>query len=119
MPTTDVPVVETSTSGIVIGSDAAEVPGDTSNGHSMQNTGGEPRLIVRNDGGSVRSIVFATVGTVDGQATGNRTESIPANATGLIFGPFRESDYNVRSGDDKGKLTFTVDHADLKLLAIK
>ncbi len=118
MPTTNVPVTTISRAGVATGSDASEVAGDTTNDHNMVNTGVE-FLSVRNAGVTPRTLTLITPGTIDGQAVGDRAVTIGASATGKLVGPFPTNIYSQLSGDDKHKLKFTVDHADLKLLAFK
>lgn len=87
----------------------AEVDGDTSNGHVISNTG-KTTIEVRNaDSGGAHSVTFVTPGTVDGQAVGDRTVSIPASST-RRFGRFQTSIYG-------SSMVVTVDSSQLKLTA--
>lgn len=119
MARTNVPVTTVTRDGILVaGGSVSEVDGDTVNHHVMVNTGREV-LQVRNSGGAEYDVTFETSGVVDGQAVGDRVEAIPAGET-HVFGPFPEGIYDQPAGgDDAGNLHFQVEHADLKLLAMK
>lgn len=85
-----------------------EQNGDTTNGHVVANSG-RTIITVRNADTNPHSVTFVTPGTVDGQAVGDRTVSIPAS-TSMDFGGFPTSVYG-------SQMAITVDSAQLKLVA--
>lgn len=86
--------------------------GDASNGHYVENDG-MTAILAKNTNGSAtaRTITFLTPGTVDGQAVGDRTESIPAGET-QFFGPFPTASYG-------RTLNIDVSHAEVTLEALR
>lgn len=90
---------------------AAEVTGDTVNGH-VANNDGQVEIIVRNaDGAAPHNVTFAyDAGTkIDGQAVAPRTVSVPLSTTKKFFG-FPTATYGAVLG-------ITVDSTQLKLSA--
>lgn len=88
---------------------AAEADGDPANNHSIANTG---RVFVEVRNASVdtaHDVTFVTQTTIDGQAVGDRTTSIPFGETHR-FGSFPVNFYG-------RELHVDVAHADLKLRA--
>jgi glucose/arabinose dehydrogenase len=92
---------------------AAEVTGDTVNGHVAANDG-DVEIIVRNaDGAAAHNVTFvyatALSNTFDGQAVASRTVNIPISATRKFYG-FPIATYGAA-------LSITVDSTQLKLSA--
>lgn len=119
MPRTAVPVTQLTRAGVDHGADASEVAGDTVNDHTLDINSGTEFLSVRNSGASPHDLTLVTPGTVDGEAIADKTITIPASATGKNIGPFPQAIYGTLAATDRGKLVFTVDHAELMLLGFK
>lgn len=105
MARTVLPVVQAARNGVT---SPTEQAGDTTNGHVVTNSG-RTIVTVRNADTSAHSVTFVTPGTVDGQAVGDRTASVPAS-TSMDFGDFPTSVYG-------SQMAITVDSAQLKLVA--
>lgn len=102
-----IPTTTATTKGTVW---AAEVNGDPTNHHYLQNSGRE-RFVVRNASGTTGydvTILFNK--TVDGQAVTSYVEEI-AFGTTQVFGPFDVENYGTQ-------VLINVEHSDLKLRAI-
>ncbi len=90
---------------------AAEVNGDTVNGHSAVNDGAV-EIIVRNaDGAAAHNVTFnyAAATSVDGTALAGRVVSVPLSSTRKFYG-FPQSTYGTT-------LSISVDSTQLKLSA--
>lgn len=89
---------------------AAEVAGDASNGHSVQNDG-DVFVLVRNSNGSstAHAVTIHVPELVDGQAVASRTVSVPATVSRYL-GRFPASTYG-------SLVLIDVDNAELKLSA--
>lgn len=116
MARTPVPVADLSETGLLIGASGTEVNGDTVNGHEYVN-GDNVNLLVRNSDASSHNVTFITAQIVDGLAVADRTVAIAAGA----HRAFRVCPANVydQSGADRGKVFIDVDHATLRLQAIR
>lgn len=109
MPRVAVPVNTITRTGIA---PAAEVNGDATNNHQIDNDG-KTFLLVRNANGAstARTVTVRVSQTVDGQAVTSRTKSVAAG-TSAYMGPFPTSQYG-------SPLLVDVDNAELKLSAYR
>lgn len=109
MPAVNLPLTEIDRS--TSNTPAAEVTGDTVNGHVAVNDG-KLEIIVRNaDGAAAHNVTFAyaSATAVDGTALPGRTVNIPISATRKFYG-FPVATYGASLG-------VTVDSTQLKLSA--
>jgi len=74
----------------------AEVAGDAVNGNSVANDG-RTWVEATNTDASSHTVTFAIPGTVDGQAIGDRVETLAASASAR-YGPFPASIYGLSLG---------------------
>lgn len=107
MARTPVPVTSITRAGVTA---AAEVNGDTVNGHSVANNG-STFIVVRNNGATPRTLTINLQGSVDGQPITARSISVAASATRYV-GPFSTTQYGTT-------IECQVDHADLRLTAFR
>lgn len=105
MARVNIPVTQITRSGVA---PAAEVNGDATNNHTVNNDG-RMFLLARNAGASTRTLTIRVNAMVDGQAVAARTVSL-ATTVSRYVGPFPVSQY----GED---LLVDVDNADIKLTA--
>ncbi|MFP3987098.1 hypothetical protein U9R90_06250 [Streptomyces sp. E11-3] len=77
MPRVTIPVTELSDQGVA---DPTEQDGDTTNNHSLPNTG-KTVFRVRNADAAAQTVTFVTPITVGGKAVDDTPISIPAGAT--------------------------------------
>lgn len=100
-----IPVTHATRGGVT---SPVEQDGDPTNGHVVANSG-RTIVTIRNADTGAHSVTFVTPGTVDGQAVGDRTVSVPAS-TSMDFGGFPTNVYG-------SQMAITVDSAQLKLTA--
>jgi hypothetical protein len=87
MPRVSIPHQQVSRAGVIVtGAGVSEVSSDAANDHQMVNDG-KVLLLVRSTDAGAQSVTFVTQGTVDGQAVGDRVESIAAGIA-KAYGPF-------------------------------
>lgn len=92
MPRVNIPHQQLSRSGVITGgTGVSEVNSDAANDHQLVNDEKVILQVRSTDAGS-QSVTFVTQGTVDGQAVGDRVESIAAGVT-RTYGPFPVSIY--------------------------
>lgn len=85
--------------------------GDVVEGNTMDNDGRTGLIVTNTSVSTVHNVTFTLFRTVDGQAVAPRVEAVPAGQS-QGFGPFLAADYG-------GKLAINVDHAELKLQAVR
>lgn len=109
MPRVNIPPTVVTRGGVAA---AAEVAGDTVNGHSFPNGNEDVVLIVRNaDGAAPHTVTISFDQVVDGQAVAPRAVAVPLSAT-RYFGPFGRSEYG-------SVVHVDVDSAQLKLVTLE
>lgn len=103
-----IPTVASTTKGVIL---PAELTGDATNFHYLQNSGKE-KVHIRNANGAAtaRSVTILFNVTVDSQAVTSYVKSIAAGDT-QVFGPFPVEVYGYQ-------VLINVDNADLKLRAV-
>ncbi|MFE9337753.1 hypothetical protein [Streptomyces sp. NPDC007063] len=82
MPRVSIPVTSLSDAGVA---DPTPEDGDTTNGHSLSNTGKTILRVTNNDGANPHDLTLGTPITVGGKSVEDTVVSIPASAT-LTFG---------------------------------
>lgn len=107
MPRVTIPVTELSYAGVA---DPTEQNGDTTNGHSLPNTG-KTVLRVRNADAASQTLTLVTPITVGGKAVSDTPVSIPAGAT-RTFGKLSTALYG-------SSVPIDVTSVNLKLMAFE
>ena len=103
-----IPTVTSTTKGVIL---PAELTGDATNNHYLQNSGRE-KVHIRNSNGAAtaRTVTIRFNTTVDGQGVTAFAKAIAAGDT-QVFGPFDTAIYGTQVQID-------VDNAELKLRAV-
>jgi hypothetical protein len=87
-------------------------------GHKFANDGATALRVTNSHATLARDVTIQTQRTVDGQAAGDRTVSVPALSTRYV-GPFPRADFNVASGADKGMAYIDYDSGNESELAVE
>ena len=105
MSTTNVPHITAVRAGVSCAT-ATGTAAATGDGNSFYNSGKE--IVILEVAGAADDVVatFVTQGTVDGNAVGDKTVAVGANAR-LVCKPFPTEHYNVTSGTDINKVVVT------------
>jgi len=117
MARAELPITTLSRDGILLADATVETDGDPTDGHYVK-LDDRPTLLFRNAGASTRTVTLAYGMTVDGQTVPARTIELTSGQM-KGGGDWPESLFGQESGECKGCLTIDVDHADVKLQAIK
>lgn len=87
----------------------AELDGDATNNHYMQNSGVE-KFIARNSGAGARTVTILFTKTIEGQAVTSYVKSLAAGAS-WVFGPFSVDNYGTQ-------VQVNPEHAEIKLRGV-
>ena len=96
----------------------AEANGDATNGHYIANNDGKVYIIARNSGAGARTVTVKTPRQVGSLDVAENINSIAAGAT-EIMGPFPQQTYNQNTAGVEDQLHIDVEHAEVKLRAIR
>ncbi|MGQ0797576.1 MAG: hypothetical protein ACT4OI_06930 [Methanobacteriota archaeon] len=103
--------------GVAMGAAGSETTGDATNNHVFTNDG-RTILHVRNSAGTATRNITLVLGVnqIDGQTAPNPAVAIAVNSSKTV-GPFPQAIYNQSA--DAGKCYVNVDHADLRIQALR